>query len=62
MTLLNLEVKVVIACKIDVDAQKQINLLTFDIITCDYNSPTEASSLGTARTVQSFVCSILDGC
>lgn len=43
-----------------VDAQKQINLLTFDIIQFDYDYTTRISPLGRARTVQSFVCSILD--
>lgn len=51
--------KVGIACKVETDAQKQINKLTFDIIQWDYNRASRTSPLGRAWTVQTFVGSIL---
>ena len=40
-----------IACKIGVDAQKEVNLLTFDILMFDFASTSRHAPLGCARTI-----------
>jgi len=47
------ETKVGIACKVGMDQQKNVNLLTFDVIMFDHTACTRHNPLGRAKTVHS---------